>query len=155
MLARRHHRRVQPGGAHGAYVAHRAGVGLDAALAHERNEALVLLGGERLDRVVGQADAARHEERARAVDAQLAVDEGGIVVEQIEGDERLAVARGAVVQEGVEHLLPGRRVQLGRLREHAVEIEEAGARPRRQAEWRHAAPCVVAQDFFSSCPPKP
>ena len=70
-------------------------------------------------------DAPRRQEVADAVDAGLAVDVLVVVVVDVEGLERLAV-RSPSAQEVVEHLLPGRGVDAGRLGEHPVEVEQAG-----------------------------
>src|SRR5205823_2728868 len=57
----------------------------------------------------------------------------------VERDERLAGARRARGEVLVEHLLPGRGVNLGRLREHAIEIEQAGADRGREPEHQRDA----------------
>src|SRR4051794_10570938 len=81
----------------------------------------------------GQFDSAGGQERAHTVIARLAVDVLVVVGDRVEGDELLAGALRALLEIRVEHLLPRGGVHLGRLREDAVEIEEAGADPARQA----------------------
>ena len=61
--------------------------------------------------------------------AGLAVDVLVVVVVLVEGHEGLAGAAGPLPQEPVEHLLPGGGVNLGRLGQHAVEIEQARRMP--------------------------
>jgi hypothetical protein len=46
-----------------------------------------------------------------------------VVAVGIERRERLASLLRAAAEEGVEHLLPGGGMELGRIGEHAVEIE--------------------------------
>ena len=78
---------------------------------------------------LGQLDAPRGEERADAVAARLAVDVLAVVVRQVEGRELLAGAFGPLAQVLVEHLLPGRRMYLRRLRQDAVEVERQARTP--------------------------
>jgi hypothetical protein len=81
-----------------------------------------------VDLAVGQLDPARGEEVAHAVEARLAVDVLVVVVDEVE--RPLA----AILEEGVEHLLPRARVDLGGLGQDAVEVEQAGGDPIGQAE---------------------
>src|SRR5207247_9642553 len=99
----------------------------------ELQDEVVLARPERVDRLglgrIGgrahrQLDAARLQERPHAVEARLAVDVLVVVGRPVELVERLAVPLRPLAQEVVEHLLPRPRVDLRRLREHAVEIEE-------------------------------
>ena len=71
---------------------------------------------------------------AHPVVAGLAVHVALVVLDLVERDERLSTLLGPCSQEVVEHLLPGRRVDLRRLREDAVEIEQAGFHSFGQAE---------------------
>jgi len=128
VLARRHDRGREAGVAHGAQVAHRAGVGLDRPLAQQALEQLVLVRGDRTHAVVRQRDAARGEQPAHAVLARPAIDVPGVVGH---GVERGLSLRG---QHRVECLLPRRGVQHRRPGEHAVEVEQGGGDARRQPE---------------------
>ena len=81
-----------------------------------------------------QVDAAGLEERPHPVVPMLAVDVLVVVADRVERHERLAVAVRALEQERVEDRLPRDRVHGGGLRENAVEVEQAGADLRRQAQ---------------------
>jgi hypothetical protein len=116
------------------HVAHRSFVGLHSLRVDELEHQHILAVAEPGDGllagwIVGgplrQLDAARLEEGAHAVRAGLAVDVSVVVLDGVEGAERLAGPFGALAQVLVEHLLPRRRVDLGGLGEHAVEIEQA------------------------------
>jgi hypothetical protein len=137
VVARGDDRPAQPGVARGVQVADRALVRLDAVVVDEPQHELVLGVAQpverlRCRRVVGrplrQLDPARGEEVAHAVQAGLAVDV--LVVVAMEVELGLAARR----QKRVEHLLPRARVHLGGLRENAVEVEQAGRDPVREAE---------------------
>ena len=119
-------------------VGDRALVGLDALLCDQLQHQLVLAvpePGDRLRRrrivraALLQLDPARLQERAHSVRPRLAVDVGAVVGDQVELAEGLAGALGARAQVLVEHPLPGGRVDLRGLREHAVEIEQARPDP--------------------------
>ncbi len=75
----------------------------------------------------GMVIAARCKEGPHAVSAQLAVDVPEVVRRELEEAEGLAQAGRALAEEGVEHLLPGCRVDPRRLGQDAVEIEQAAA----------------------------
>src|SRR5215213_2003247 len=69
-------------------------------------------------------DVSRLQERGDAVQARLAIDELVVVSGPIELLERNAMLLRPLAQERVEHLLPRLRVDLRRLGQHAVEIEQ-------------------------------
>jgi len=73
-----------------------------------------------------EVDAAGLEERLHAVEPRLAVDVLVVVRRTVERLERLIVPLGPVAQEVVEHLLPRAGVDLRRLGQDAVEVEQAG-----------------------------
>src|SRR5215204_6310481 len=77
-------------------------------------------------------DVSRLQERGDAVQARLAIDELVVVSGPIELLERNAMLLRPLAQEVVEHLLPRLRVDLRRLRQHAVEIEQT----RRDLLWQ-------------------
>ena len=96
---------------------------------------LVLAVAEAVDRAragwvvggaLGQLDAPGLQEERGAVGARLAVDVVVVVGVAVEGLERRARRRRSGREEVVEHLLPRPRVDVGRLGEHAVEVEQAG-----------------------------
>src|SRR5439155_17685800 len=74
------------------------------------------------------------EERPDAVGARAAVDVLVVVAMQVEGHEGLAGALGPLAEGLVEHRLPRGGVDSGRVRQHAVEVEEARAHRVGQAE---------------------
>jgi hypothetical protein len=130
--------------AHRLEVAHRALVRLDAVAPQEREHEVVLAVAQAVDGLgaglvvggaVGELDPARGEERTHAVVARLAVDVVGVVVVG-ERRERVACALRALAQVVVEHLLPRLRVDGRRLRQHAVEVEQAGLDVIRESEHR-------------------
>ena len=82
----------------------------------------------------GSSMPAGGEERPDAVGPRLAVDVAVVVGARVERHERLAGPLGALAQERVEHLLPGAGVDDGGPRDHAVEVEEAGAGAVRQPQ---------------------
>jgi hypothetical protein len=77
-----------------------------------------------------ELDAPARQERARAVGALLAVHVGRVVVGDAERPERFARPAAALLEIGVEHLLPRGGVDGRGLREDTVEVEKAGGRPR-------------------------
>ena len=112
-------------------VADRALVDLDAVLLELAEHQLVLAGGDGLHRrrvggvargPLRQHDAAAGEEPADAVGAVPAVDVGVVV-----GLGELTRPRVVGPEELVERAFPGGEVHGRRAREHAVEVEEAGA----------------------------
>src|SRR4051794_18847363 len=72
-----------------------------------------------------------------ALQTRLAVDVLVIVGRAIELLKRRAGALSPITQEVVEHLLPRPRVDLRRLREHAVQVEQARRHPAGQTELCH------------------
>src|SRR5205823_5832512 len=125
---------------------------LDAPLADQAQDDLVLaisqavhgLGLGWIARVpAGQLDPARGEERLDALVPGLAVDVLVVVLDGVEGDELLTGSRRALLQVGVEHLLPRGRVNLGRLGEHPVEVEQAGTNTVRKPEHRREPTALV------------
>src|SRR5215208_2527876 len=71
-------------------------------------------------------DVARLEERLHAVETGLAVDVLVVVRRPVELLEWHAMLLRPLAQEGVEHLLPRPRVDLGGLPQHPVEVEQTG-----------------------------
>jgi hypothetical protein len=126
---RRNHGAVQPCVARGAHVGHRAVVGLDPLAHDELLDELVLAVAEPVDLGVVDRDAARLQEVAHPVVARQAVD---VLVVVHVAERRVGAA--ALVEVLVEELLPRLRVHDGRLGQHAVEVEEAGADLIREAE---------------------
>nr|BFE78445.1 hypothetical protein GCM10020093_010460 [Planobispora longispora] len=88
--------------------------------------------GGRARRVVrsalGQADGARGQEGAHAVQARAAVDVAQVVVADVERPRPAS-------QEGVEHVFPGRRVHACGVGDHAVGVEDDGADERQIDDW--------------------
>ena len=131
--ARGNDRPAQLSVAGGLGVFDRALIRLHALLADDRQHELVLAVAETVDRLpagvvarraLWQLDPARGEERADAVVTRLAVDVLVVVGNLVELDERLVALLRALAQILVEHLLPGGRVDLRGLRQHAVEVEQ-------------------------------
>ena len=107
-------------------------VHLDAVTLEQLDDEAVLAGTEPVDsrcdrrvvhRTFRDGDRARCKEGPHAVSAQLAVDVPEVVRRELEEAEGLAQAGRALAEEGVEHLLPGCRVDPRRLGQDAVEIE--------------------------------
>jgi hypothetical protein len=147
--ARGHDGAAQARVAGGLDVAHRAVVPLDPVVLDEGEHQLVLavaeaVDGARVGRVLrragGQVDPARGQERRHAVVARLAVHVAVVVRARVELAEGLAGLLRALAQELVEHLLPRGGVDLGGLRQHAVEVEQAGRDPVGQAEHPASVP---------------
>jgi len=83
-------------------------------------------------RVIGafwKIDLTGAEKVADAVEARPSVHIVQVVGAGVEGPEGLAARLRAPAQEFVEGLLPGLRVQAGRIGQDAVEIEEHGVEP--------------------------
>ncbi len=129
--------------AHRVQVADRALIRLDAVLVDQPQDDLVLSVAEPIHRlsvgrVVGitsrQMDSARLQERLDALVARLAVDVLVVVVTRIEWNELLSAVLSPLLQVGVEHLLPGGGVDLRRLGEDAVQVEEACVHSVREPE---------------------
>ena len=138
VTARRDHRPVKARVPHRANVAHGALIGLHALFADHAQHNPVLAVAQPRDGLRGhriallalrEVDAARSEERPHTVITWLAVDVLVVVGGAIERLEGQPVALGPVVQEVVEHFLPRLRVNLGGLREDAVEVEQARRDP--------------------------
>ena len=155
--AGRHHGAAQPRVPGRPDVADRARVGLHALVADQLQHELVLAVAQAVDglgvgRIVvgalGQLDAAGLEERPGAVGAGLAVHVRVVVLDRVERDELLARPLGPLAQVVVEHLLPGRGVDLGRLGEHAIEVEEAAAHAVRETKHgiKRTGPVLPAVD---------
>jgi len=103
------------GASNGAYVTHRARIGIHSLAANQRQNEVVLAvpepahrrGGRRIGRIpVRKLDPSRREEAADPVVAPMAVDVLVVVVARVERDERIAGSRCASAQERVEQLLP-------------------------------------------------
>ena len=96
-------------------------------------------------------DSARREELADAVVARPPVDVSLVVETGVERDERLMRTVAPVAEEAVERLLPGRRMELSGLREHAVEVEQAGPDAGRQAELSAGRESLSVAALAVSC----
>ncbi len=83
-----------------------------------------------------KVDAAGVQKRAHTVVTGLAVDVLVIVGNRIEGLKWLAVFIRPRAQKAVEHLFPGRGVNLRGLCEHAVQVKQARAHTVGQAQHR-------------------
>ena len=119
-------------------------VRLDALVVDQLQHEIVLAQAEPVDRLVvgrvvrraraaGRCPATRRNERTPSR-ARLAVDVLLVVVGKHELAIRLAGALVPAAQELVEHLLPRLGVDLRRLRQDAVEVEQAGGDAVGQAE---------------------
>ena len=84
------------------------------------------LSGRVVGVAVGQLDAAAGQKRPDAVFALLAVDVFQVVVDRVERDEFLAGLLSPLLEERVEHDLPGFGVDTRGVGQHTVEIEQAG-----------------------------
>src|SRR5439155_1961424 len=115
VFARRDDCDLQPRGSRRADVADGAVVGLDSVAMNEVDEELVLFARDAVDQLRGCLDAAGRQDRPHAVGAGFAVDVGGVVGNDVEGDAEL-----------VEGLLPRLGVHFRGLGDHAVQVEEAG-----------------------------
>ena len=120
----------------GLDVADRALVRLDSLGADHLQQELVLAVAQAVDgrgvggiiRVaLGQLDAPGGQERPGTVGPRLPVHVLVVVLDRVEGRERLPGLAGPLAQEVVEHLLPRGVVHLGGLGEHTVEVEETAA----------------------------
>jgi hypothetical protein len=138
----RHDRAAQPGLLDGAHVPDRALVGAHPVARDDLLDQLVLAVTQAADLLVVDLDAARGEEAPHAVVAGQAVDVAVVVVMGVELPERLARALRALAQVLVEQLLPGRGVHRGGLRQHAVEVEQAGPDGVGQAQHQSLAVTV-------------
>jgi hypothetical protein len=127
---------AEPRVSYGADVANRSFVHLHALTLDHREHELVLAVAEPVNgygvgrivrRALGEVYSARGEEGTDTVVARLAVDVLVVVRHRIEGLEALTGLRRSLSEERVEHLLPGGGMDLRCLRQHTVEIEQAGS----------------------------
>jgi hypothetical protein len=86
---------------------------------------------------IRQVNLSRGQEVADSRPARLAVDVGAIVGCDVERGERRGATRGVRNQVLVEELLPGRRVQLRRPCDDAIQIEQEGIERRQIDDRRH------------------
>src|SRR5262249_32634411 len=73
-----------------------------------------------------KADIARGEKVANSVEARLAVHIEPVIGSEIKGAKCFAALRRTLVKVLIEHLLPTRRVQVGGVGYHTVEVKKDG-----------------------------
>src|SRR6266550_824362 len=115
VFARRDDCDLQSRGSRRADVADGAVVGLDSVAMNEVQKELVLFARDAVDQLRGCLDAAGCQDRPHPVGAGFAVDVGGVVGNDLEGDAEL-----------VEGLLPRLGVHFRGLGDDAVQVKEAG-----------------------------
>ncbi|MFZ3043071.1 MAG: hypothetical protein WA108_15010 [Thiobacillus sp.] len=135
------HRGLDPGPTRGFDEFERARIGVDLVFCEPCVEVAVLAIAESADRftvgvvvlvAVRQVDAARIEEASDAVHAGLAIHVLAVVAAGVERTKFLTVALGPRLEEFVEQSLPGGRVRLRRIGDHAVHVEQHGIQLRNQ-----------------------
>src|SRR5262252_2990277 len=73
-----------------------------------------------------EVDATGGEKVAHAVESGLAIHIEPVIRGDLEGTKGFACVRRALLQVRIKHLFPTRRVYVGGVRDHAVEVEQDG-----------------------------